>query len=66
MITVSGFSDFAQAFAYFKAFNTEKLVRNPTGAKMMTFIISENNLKVLKNDKNPARYQLFFRDNYPK
>ena len=65
-IIVSGFSDFAQALNYYNAFKTEKFVRNPTSAKMMTFIISDNNLKALKNDKDPGRYQLFFREKYLK
>jgi tetratricopeptide (TPR) repeat protein len=66
LITVSGFSDFALALGYYNTFTTEKLLRNPSGAKMMTFIISDDNLKVLKNDKNPERYQLFFREKYLK
>jgi tetratricopeptide (TPR) repeat protein len=65
-IIVSGFSDFTQALDYYYTFKTEKNVRNPTGSKMMTFIISDNNLKVLKNDKDPGRYQLFFKDKYLK
>ena len=66
LITVSGFSDFAQAMDYYNGFKTDKLVRNPAGAIMMTFIISDDNLKVLKSDKNPERYQLFFREKYLK
>jgi len=66
LITVSGFPDIAQAMDYYNAFKTEKFVRNPTGARMMTFIISNDNLKVLKDDKNPGRYQLFFKENYLK
>jgi tetratricopeptide (TPR) repeat protein len=66
LITVSGFSGFAQAIDYYNAFKTEKVVRNMTGARMMTFIISDDNLKVLKNDKNPGRYQLFFKEKYLK
>jgi DNA-directed RNA polymerase beta subunit len=65
-IIVSGFHDFTQAFDYYNAFKTEKLVRNTTGVKMMTFIINDNNLKVLKNDKDPLRYQLFFKEKYLK
>ena len=64
MITVWGFSDFVQTFDYYNDFSTEKFVRNPSGTKMMTFIISNDNLKVLNNDKNPGRYQLFFREKY--
>jgi tetratricopeptide (TPR) repeat protein len=64
MITVSGFADFRQAMDYFSAFNSAKNVRNPTGVKMYTFIISNNNLKVLNNDKNPERYRLFFNEKY--
>jgi tetratricopeptide (TPR) repeat protein len=65
-IIVSGFHDYTQAMDYYNTFKTEKVIRNPTGAKMMTFLISDNNLKVLKNDKDPARYQLFFKDKYLK
>ena len=64
-IIVSGFSGYSQAMDYFNAFKPEK-VRNPTGAKMITFIISDNNLKVLKNDKDPGRYLLFFKEKYLK
>jgi tetratricopeptide (TPR) repeat protein len=66
MITVSGFSDLVRTFDYYIAFKTDQFVRNPSGTKMMTFIISSNNLKVLNNDKNPERYQLFFIENYLK
>jgi tetratricopeptide (TPR) repeat protein len=66
MITVSGFSDFSQAFDYYNTFKTDQLVRNPKGAKMMTFVISNDNLKVMSNDKNPGRYQLFFMEKYIK
>ena len=65
-IIVSGFSDFAQALDYYDAFKPEKSIRNPSGAKMMTFIISDKNLKVFTNEKNPGRYQLFFREKYLK
>jgi tetratricopeptide (TPR) repeat protein len=66
MITVSGFSDYAQTFRYYDAFKTNQIIRNASSAKMMTFIISPNNLKVLASDKNPGRYQLFFKENYLK
>jgi hypothetical protein len=66
LITVSGFGDFTQAMDYYNAFKTEKLVRNTTGAKMMSFIINDNNLKVLKKDNDPGRYQLFFKEKYLK
>jgi tetratricopeptide (TPR) repeat protein len=66
MITVSGFANYRQSLDYYNAFLTEKIVRNPSGAKMNTFIISSANLKVLNNDKNPGRYQLFFMDKYLK
>lgn len=66
MITVSGFSDFAQAFGYYNTFSAEKYVRNPSASRMMTFIISNDNLNVLNKDKDPGRYQLFFIENYLK
>ena len=65
-IIVSGFTDFTQAFDYYNGFKTEKFIRNTTGAKMMTFIISDGNLKVLKDDKDPGRYLLFFNEKYLK
>jgi tetratricopeptide (TPR) repeat protein len=66
MISVSGFPDYSQAFSYYNLFKPENQVRNPKGAKMMTFIISNGNLKVLNEDKNPGRYQLFFIEKYIK
>ncbi len=33
---------------------------------MMTFLINDPNLKVLRNDKSPERYQLFFNEKYLK
>jgi outer membrane protein assembly factor BamD (BamD/ComL family) len=61
-ITVSGFTGYKEALNYYNAFKTEKSVRNPTSAKMMTFIISAENMKVFKNDKDPGRYLFFFRE----
>jgi len=66
IITVSGFKNYTQALDYFKAFRLDQVVRNPSGTKMLTFTISESNLKVLNNDKDPVRYQLFFLENYIK
>ncbi len=66
MITVSGFSEYSQAFSYYTSFKTDQIVRNSSGAKMITFIINDKNLKVFNNDKNPGRYQLFFMENYVK
>lgn len=66
MIVVSGFSHFSQAMNYFNSFKTDKVVRNQAGAAMSTFVISNDNLAVFKNDKNPERYLLFFKDKYLK
>lgn len=66
LITVSGFADFAQSMDYYNAFKSEKLVRNTTAAKMSTFIITDNNLNVLRKDGDPGRYQLFFKEKYLK
>ena len=66
MITVSGFSDYRSTIDYYIAFRPEQHVRNPKGSKMFSFFISNDNLKVLNNDKNPGRYQLFFLEKYPK
>jgi len=66
MITVSGFSDYTQTLNYYRNFSTDKLIRNSSGVRMMTFIISDDNIKVLNNDKDPGRYQLFFMEHYLK
>ncbi len=66
MITVSGFKDYSNALGYYTAFRTDKIVRNPNGARMITFIISPANLQVLNSDKDPERYQMFFRDKFLK
>ncbi len=64
IITVSGFPDYVKALEYYSAFAADKLVRNTSGAKMFTFIISRDNLNVLNKDRNPERYFLFFKEKY--
>lgn len=64
MISVSGFADIQSAMDYYKDFRTDKIVRNTSGAIMITFIIGQNNLNALNNDKNPERYRLFFIEKY--
>ena len=63
-ITVSGFTDNNQALEYYNSFNPEKYIRNTAGSEMMTFLITNENLKKLEEDKNPQRYNLFFNENY--
>jgi tetratricopeptide (TPR) repeat protein len=64
MIIVSGFQDYAQALGYYNLFKPESQIRNAKEAKIMSFIISNENLKVLNTDKNPGRYLLFFTEKY--
>lgn len=64
MITVSGFAGYRQAMGYFDAFLSGRPVRNPSGSKMITFLINNSNLKTLNIDKNPERYSLFFIEKY--
>ena len=66
IITVAGFRNYTQALEYYKNFSAEKNVRNPSAKKMLTFIINDENLKILNSDGNPERYQLFFMENYLK
>jgi len=66
IITVSGFTKYSQALDYFRNFDAEKIVRNPSGRKMITFLINSDNLKILNKEGNPERYQIFFKENYPK
>jgi hypothetical protein len=63
LITVSGFNNFAAALEYYTAFSAEKLIRNISGNKFYTFLISNENLDMLKIDKKPERYDIFFKDN---
>ncbi|MBA4322010.1 MAG: hypothetical protein C0408_04265 [Odoribacter sp.] len=64
MITVSGFADIATAMDYYNSFLSGKVVRNPSGSKMISFIIGMKNLETLGKDKNPERYRLFFLEKY--
>jgi tetratricopeptide (TPR) repeat protein len=63
-ITVSGFANNSRAWEYYNSFRAEKLVRNTSGAQIMTFLINSDNAKKLDGDKNPERYYLFFNENY--
>ncbi len=64
MITVSGFSDYQQAFDYYSAFDVAQVIRNPSSDRIYSFLIDTNNMATLSDDKNPDRYYLFFKDNY--
>jgi tetratricopeptide (TPR) repeat protein len=63
-ITVSGFANNSQAWDYYNSFKAEKVIRNTSGAQIMTFMINTDNTKNLDTDKNPERYYLFFKENY--
>lgn len=63
-ITVSGFANNSQAWDYYNFFTAGKVIRNTSGAQIMTFLINNNNTKNLDSDKNPERYYLFFKENY--
>lgn len=65
-IAVSGFSDNQAAWEYYNSFDAGTIIRNPAGARIMTFLINSANLKSLDEDKNPERYFLFFNENYLK
>lgn len=64
LITVSGFRDNDAAWEYYKASSSVPFIRNPSGARVLTFLINEENLKVLETDRNPERYFIFFNENY--
>lgn len=63
LIKVSGFASFSQALDYYNKFQSAKPVRNPKGINMPAFVISQENLAKLLSDKNPERYEIFFREN---
>ncbi|MBK9392229.1 MAG: tetratricopeptide repeat protein [Bacteroidetes bacterium] len=64
LITVSGFPDYMTSLDYYNSFLVEKNVRNVSGSKMYSFIINDDNLLILKGDKNPDRYNIFFIEKY--
>ncbi|MBE0674832.1 MAG: tetratricopeptide repeat protein [Bacteroidales bacterium] len=64
LLTVSRFATAAAAMEYYRTFDALTIIRNSSPATTKTFIISVRNLETLKNDKDPARYMLFFRQNY--
>jgi tetratricopeptide (TPR) repeat protein len=63
IIKVSGFTNFSQAVDYYTKFQSAKPVRNPKGLNMPAFVISPENMDILQSDKNPERYEIFFREN---
>ncbi|MBN2862402.1 MAG: hypothetical protein JXN62_04515 [Bacteroidales bacterium] len=66
MINVSGFTSFQQAMDYYLAFGKGDFVRNPSGVRMFSYIISTENLGLLGKDNTPERYLIFFEDNFLK
>jgi tetratricopeptide (TPR) repeat protein len=66
IITVSGFRDYQTALDYYNGFLVEKHVRNVSGSRMYSFLISAENMIILNDDKNPDRYNIFFIDKYLK
>ncbi len=63
-VTVSGFASNSQAWGYYNNFSAEKQIRNLGDRKNLKFLISGDNLIKLGEDKNPERYDIFFRENY--
>jgi len=66
MIKVTGFQGNQPAWEYYNASRDARFLRNPSGARIMTFLITPENLKVLETDRNPERYYIFFNENYLK
>jgi tetratricopeptide (TPR) repeat protein len=64
LLTVSGFTNTADAMKYYMAFNVAQIVRNPSNSSILAFIIGKGNLEALLKDKNPERYRLFFNEKY--
>jgi tetratricopeptide (TPR) repeat protein len=64
MMTVSGFAKLSDALDYYNAFDAKRIIRNPSGATLHTFIIGKANLETFLKDKNPGRYIIFFNEKY--
>jgi tetratricopeptide (TPR) repeat protein len=64
MLIVTGFSKTEDAMDYYRAFNADNIIRNPTSSKISTFIIGKTNLDAFMKDKKPERYIIFFTEKY--
>jgi len=64
MITVGPLADEFIAAEYFNNFDYTRILNNLGGAEVITFTITPANMDVFRDDKDPDRYFLFFKDNY--
>lgn len=64
-ITVGPFKEGAAATTYYNSFIPKEILRNTGEAEIISFIITSANLDKLNSDRDPDRYNLFFRENYP-
>jgi tetratricopeptide (TPR) repeat protein len=60
LITVGSFRNAAAASAWLRAFNPSASIRDAGTARLSLFIISRDNLEKLREDKNIARYRIFY------
>ncbi len=63
-VTVGRFEDSRDALEYYRAFDALSIVRDSSPETTMTFVITAPNLETLRNDRDPERYMLFFREYY--
>lgn len=66
LITVEGFNSHKAALDYYTKFQSASPLRNNTGSLIITFLISPENIEKLKTDKDPVRYDIFFREKFLK
>lgn len=60
LITVGTFRNAAEASSWLRAFNPSANIRAADNTALSLFIISSDNLEKLRQDKNIARYRIFF------
>ncbi|MCA1757195.1 MAG: hypothetical protein LC649_07045 [Bacteroidales bacterium] len=64
MITVGTFPGRDEATAYRESFDPAMIFGDHTSARVITFIITPDNINILKNENDPEKYNLFFLENY--
>lgn len=64
MITVGTFPGREEATAYMNSFDPALIFGNHTSSRVITFIITPDNMSILKKENDPEKYNLFFLENY--
>jgi tetratricopeptide (TPR) repeat protein len=64
MITVGTFPGREEATNYMDSFDPARIFGDHTSARVITFIITPDNMNILKKENDPEKYNLFYLENY--